>query len=554
MEDERIAVLPCRFRWFVHNPFLPFGQVEVSFNQSHTSLTEWKVALSPARLNVREWRLTFSLTAVRSREEAFVILANRVVVNISLSGESLVRRVENEGYSFNADNEHTFRIENLAIEPGQCHLDCRIEIHFPDEVVEVANHGLNYPYENLKRLKKDLRQLFVRGSYSDIQLLANDLTVNFVHTYILEFRWDNFFKLHDRLNSVETNISFSLLYDILKYVYYADGFSTCFIPRGNEENTRELFQVMSKYDLDHLYVYFFTETPEQVRRTIFPSCTIELKFEVDENDGERYYSYTPFPRTSLTIIVEFRLSDPDDPHFTYLLRIPSIPMVLHARVIVILKGVSVSDEIVHQVDYSFHTKKEFKLNKVFFGEWRQWFTHRRKAGESRPSIHFFVSISNGMKSVYISRESVPQPFVRINQTHTRMLSEHMRRLMLHRDEGNMQVACPSPGDPPNPPQIHHFHDGIFVSRIPEWRNVVQDPESLDISRRVTCILSSRAFELMTEYFYTGKCPIIPTVYFREISEFAMRGGLNSLAETFDFFDRKFHSLVFPSGEWRPHSD
>ncbi|GBM33523.1 hypothetical protein AVEN_273016-1 [Araneus ventricosus] len=121
---------------------------------------------------------------------------------------------------------------------------------------------------DLRCLASDMSNLVNVPIYCNMDLQSSDAKVFRVHSSILSVRWSNLFRWH-RFDTtantvVKTNISSSLLEDILKYTY------SCmlhlrFPAWANPPYMTELFQVIDRYGIHHFYTNFVEGASFQLR-------------------------------------------------------------------------------------------------------------------------------------------------------------------------------------------------------------------------------------------------------------------------------------------------
>ncbi|GBM53314.1 hypothetical protein AVEN_259301-1 [Araneus ventricosus] len=290
----------------------------------------WKATLQPLdhrRINRREFSCSLKLA------EDVEIVALGVKIRI-LFNDFTIADKEESNYSFCARNRRTYYLTARA---ATCptlvahRLVVLIEISFRNFGNFLSNYFENifnekrfffYSDEDLRWLSRDLRRLFTDSPFADMTLWSSDRQRSFrVHSYMIEARWDSFFREHpsdanDR-DDVETNISDGLLSDILKYMY-SGTMDTAGPERATPSYTAELFQVIDRYRLHHLYKVFAKSDSDQSRETRNDPSFHSKTFELDGSDN--FHSWRIDARPKYEFVLRLKICvDEDDPWILYFL-------------------------------------------------------------------------------------------------------------------------------------------------------------------------------------------------------------------------------------------
>ncbi|GBM33528.1 hypothetical protein AVEN_273021-1 [Araneus ventricosus] len=543
------AVYPCRLRWDIWNPFLPFRIMELPFYHGTPTMSMWTVTLLPNGRSLNVWAFKFSLECCQFGKRDYVVVADRLEVKIS-ANRKIVQTKEEDGYSFCAKNQHTYEFEVHAcpsptMEPD--HLEISVEISFPNQSIE-KEENFEYETPDQVRLSEDLGRLLTCPLYSDMRLMPwNSLSSFRVHSCIMHARWDGFFARHHRTiaGEIDIHISHDVLREILTYMYSGRFLNWRGPP--DERTLTELFQVIHKYQLYHLHKVFIREDLQQKRETVENVIKKTTYFKLD---GQPFSNPVHTWRVQLNaengfvLQVQFFLSL-QPPSFSYTLR-SRCPDRTCARVnFEFARGRETLDVLgtVHDRDYIIDSNATVESGSCqFAGDCQELkdFMERRRLGESgtefRHSIRCILYVSDGGQVTIVKRQENGD--YSDDEERLNVLSDHMSELLRQHAEADLRVVCRA--ENPNNPEIHLLHKAIFATRVPEWKAVFEDIPEDDLvlfeeprewsnfPNDMTCILSSAAFRLVIDYIYTGKVPPIPTRFLDEIERFAVLGKSTSL--------------------------
>ncbi|GBM53308.1 hypothetical protein AVEN_259298-1 [Araneus ventricosus] len=272
-------VCDFHFSWDILNPSVPWQRMETTFYFSFPTLQRWKVTLQPtvrSDFECCDWPFTFSLQYVRSGDSDDIVVADRLEVQLVLNkGRPCIRKALN--YSLRRKNQHSFKFgANTRFIPTKKtdHLAVTVDISLP----RTENLGCIYRVFDGMQLSEDLMRLFTHPLCSDLRLKSTDpLSIFPVHSYILHARWSNFFREHPVHaivdDTVETNISNDVLSDILTCVYSGT-------LDDEKEYAPELFQVIRRYEVEHLYENFVNKVTHQERHTLKNVYTAGVSFDL----------------------------------------------------------------------------------------------------------------------------------------------------------------------------------------------------------------------------------------------------------------------------------
>ncbi|GBN21334.1 hypothetical protein AVEN_200316-1 [Araneus ventricosus] len=540
----------CCFQWDIYNPFLPWRNSEATFYHGSPTVTQWKVTLQPMDRRINYWKFLFSLEFDEWFDPRDEIVAGKVNVLIKLNGK-LITLKEVRNYLFCRDNRCKYYFQNNVfmcprMEPH--HLFIKVEISLPgNDTRNEVRYGLFANRDDLKWLSRDLRKLLHNPEYSNMKLLPRNSHEHIpAHSYIIDARWNNFFCLHafkaGTWVTVETNISKGLLKDILTYMYsgtlginWPDWKDAAYIT--------ELFQVIDRYKLYHLYKVFVRNDLQQVRVTRTPVLIESRLFPLDVVNGRLMTNASQTwhvnPNSEYEFIFQIRVGKGmrGGPWLSHSLKSKS-PSRVHAKVYleVIKKreGKAFGRPLpFYERDCTIDPDATVESRCVLYLGCPETFGDLNSTSSDRTEIKYFIqcffNVINGttLSQVRsISGDTLQNDLVRFG-----VLSNHMYNLNKRKLDADMQILIPPSSPVAKDEHKYPIHKGIFATRVPMlWEGLENVPQGSDIPDIARSTLSRETLPIVFDYMYTGKLFTIPFLFLNEIEYFAEQTMFYSLQD------------------------
>ncbi|GBN24882.1 hypothetical protein AVEN_9993-1 [Araneus ventricosus] len=526
----------CFFRWNIYNPFVPWQPLEATFYYGFPNVTRWKVTLKPLDRGINCWQYAFSLKFDGWSNHGDGIVAENVLVFVVL-GDDLISSPEVPNYHFCRRNRFRYEFqEKVVMHPQENphRLGIIIDLLLPFRARRDAERN---DVPSLRSLSADMRNLLTDPSYYNMILWSTDHDQSFrVHYYIIEARWSNFFRRHPANFNVDTDISDILLWDILTYMY--SGVLGMHWPDWTDEiYTTELFQVMERYKLYHLYKVLVKSDLEQLRETRHPGLIESRLFPLDVVVGRPINSasrtWTLYLNSDNEVVFRIGVWNEAGNWLSYSVQ-SKCPSTVHVEVNLKLEkkvGGSAVEGAFH-----FHGRactldpdETVDSGPVLFLGCPETFGDSHGT-EVEHSIRCYLNVVSGEKAERV--QSVGDDSLQDESERFGVLSDHLQKL--HEERWNADVRILS-----RPDRIiimEPSHRGIFVARLPEWwKGLVNVPVEIPmpdmveihVPRSVRTTLGRDALPILLEYMYTGKVSHIPRHLAPEISEFAIETGFLS---------------------------
>ncbi|GBO23796.1 hypothetical protein AVEN_97295-1 [Araneus ventricosus] len=529
------------FRWDIYNPFLPLRRLEATFCHGSPDATQWKVTLEHMDKTMDFWAFSFSLELVNCVGHRFATAAESVLVVIKLNGERIARK-EATNYCFGRRNRFRYCFEGNAARRPQMdphRLVIKIKISLSGGA-EGKGKGLLSDDEYLRILSSNLQSLLHSPKYSNMTLWSADRQRSFpVHSYIMDARWDNFFRerpldANDR-DDVETNISDGLLSDILKYMY-SGTMDTAGPERATPSYTTELFQVIDRYRLHHLYKAFVKNELENVQVTRHEAFIESLLFPLDIvvgrpiNNASRAWDITLDPEYEL--IFRIRVWSEAGNWLSYSVQ-SKCPSTVHVQLnLELVKGVAFpSVSHFHEQDWTIDPDATAESGPVLFLGCPETFGES-DGTEIKHFIRCFLNVANGTKVDTVRSDSVASQ----NEFETlAVLGDHMRNLKERKFDTDMRILS-SPGFLHEDVIEDRIHKDVFAARLPEWwRGIANVTPATDggwppvgIPDVAVSTLGSETLPFVLDCIYTGKVSNMPYSFLDAVVDFTRRTVFESL--------------------------
>ncbi|GBN21335.1 hypothetical protein AVEN_200317-1 [Araneus ventricosus] len=547
---DAVPVHQCCFQWEILNPFLPWRNSEATFYHGSPTVTQWKVIFQPMDRRINYWKFSFSLEFCEWFDHHRCdIVAHSILVDIILNGASISHK-EVSNYYLSEVNDYTYYFQehvfmNHPKDPHQ--LIIKIEISLTGNAT--GNEEGNGLENDLRRLSSDLRQLLADPQYSNMNLMA---TYGFrpiqVHSYIINARWNNFFREHafevDTRDTVGINISNGLLSDILTYMYSG----TLGIHWPNWRNTAyitELFQVIDRYKLYHLYKVFVKNDLQQVRVTRTPALIDSRLFPLDVVSGRPVISASyawhvtdadvNFPLMYLIFQIRIRSQNRAGPWLAYSVQSRSRYRVYAHVSLEIMKGRQGRTWSVYEGDCTIDPDETVDSGPVLFLGSPEIFGDFNSTSSAGTDIQYFIRwYINATDGTTINKvRSVDDDILQNEFERFRVLSDHMHKLKKHSVDADMQILSRSEGNGILDEYEYQdrIHKGIFAIRVPEyWEGLENVPRPNELPEIARSTLSNVILPIVLDYIYTGKISPIPAPFLDEVEHFAERTQFSSLRD------------------------
>ncbi|CAL1261834.1 unnamed protein product [Larinioides sclopetarius] len=540
------AVSRGSFQWIIFNPFLPWRNLEATFYLGSPTVSQWKVTLQPINRRINYWKFSFSLEFDEWFYQTPVkdVVVDKLLVVIRLNGK-LNTRKDVSRYHFQEENRFMYNFQSIAIISPQMEphrLEVKIEISLPGRAIrnEIGN-GLFYDDNDLRWLSKDMEKLLDNKLYPNMNLLSrNDNEPIRVHSYIIDARWDNFFKLHDFAvqirDTVQTNISRAVLLDILTYMY------TGSIRRNwpdwkNAAYSVELFQVIDRYKLYHLYKVFakidlqqrrVTRNPVFIQSRLFPLYIVNNR---PINNASYRWHVNPNPEYKFNVEIRLLKDNKTGPWLSYSLQSKSPSRVCAELNLEVMKrkGGNPLEKVshFHGRDFTIDPDETVESRNVLFLGCPETFGGFDSASPDGTEIEYFIrcllNVINGNTVIQVLSERsdrLQSELIRFGA-----LSDHLYKFRRVRVDTDMDILCSL--ETPGYFIAHHIHKGIIAARLPGLENVIL---ANDIPDSVRLTLSIITLPIILDYMYTGKIFAIPIPYLDEINDFAEKSMFHSLLD------------------------
>ncbi|KAF8776890.1 hypothetical protein HNY73_013828 [Argiope bruennichi] len=524
----------CCFRWIIVNPFVPWRKMEAVFYCGSPGVTQWRVTIQPIDRRVSYWAFSFCLEFDVWFDGRYEIVADKLLVVIRLNGD-LVKQEEISHYSFNSGNKYQYYLETYTTMPSSMvpHLlFIRIQISLPGlEAVNQESNELVFNRYDLERLSADLRNLIRWRYFPDMILVsaADPRSRVPAHSYILDVRWDNFFRLHhfDALahTTVQANISVRLLMNILSYMYtgqkpasWPDWGETSYFP--------ELFQVIDRYKLYHLYKVFVKRDLNQVRVTRNSVFTDSRAFSIKRVNGRHIndasYTWYIFQRPGYGFIfrIHVRNRNGAGPWLSYSLKSNCLFRVFTQVYLELVKRTAMPGnprvtfrrvQLFHERDYTMDENEHVYSGPILFLGCPETFggsspTRRSETGrDDRLWFNSTLNFSDGITTYQI--RSLDDTLPPLSES-LHVLSGHMHELRKLKIGADLQVLSPSINRLPEHRDC--VHKGILVARVPRWQPTFENAPR-EIVETVRCTLVGEALSYVLDYIYT-ECKIAAALW------------------------------------------
>lgn len=540
----------CSFLWYINNPFLPGKAWESTFYQGSPTITQWKLTLQYLDRSHRYWRYLVFLEFVETLDDRTEVLTERIQLHIELGHTPVFNGVPVFNYLFCQRNRCTYYFGNIFLNcdrTAEQRLHISLHISLPQSAREnVENHLVSNDL-CLQRLSRDLDGFLSdteQNMYRDMNLLArNDPEPIQVHSYMLHARWNNFFRVHALKNTVQTNISRVVLSDILMYIYSGQ-FGRYWPARRDHNYFAELFQVVHRYGLYHLYKVFVKYDLRQTRKTKNPAIMQSLLYPLNFVNGRQItdvtHTWEVGNDSKLTFRLIVRNGNQVGPWLSYSLESTSSDTV-HTNVnLAVIKRISRDITLekllpFHEQDHAIGPHKTAESRCVLFLACPEIFGPSEFTNRAGAEIKFFIQcyLSVTDETTVDEIRNIEDCTYQDELVRFGVLSDHMRKLQKEGFGSDMKIRGNSRE---RNPDLYDIHKGIFVCRWRGWPEGLEN-EIVDIPPEIPenpiCTLDDDCLRFVLDYIYTGRVFFVishvTAIPFSKIYEFASKSRFYQLA-------------------------